>query len=102
MSPSQTATFIRDSIPADGLFTGHDWRISPKPFSLGETLAEELETLGRVLLKFNRAVNLLYRQSVAGKQPAWVAQWLDCGKPAKLIELQRAAPLKNELPRVIR
>jgi len=79
-----------------------DWRISPAPFALDADLARELETLGRVLLQFNRAVNLLYRQSVAGKQPAWVSAWLDCGKPASLIELQRAAPLKNELPRVIR
>src|SRR6185436_14018487 len=40
--------------------------------------------------------------SVSGKQPAWVAALLDQGKPAELIELQRSAVLKNELPRVIR
>jgi hypothetical protein len=55
-----------------------------------------------VLLQFNRAVNLLYRQSAAGKQPAWVAAWLDQGKPAELIELQRSSAFKNDLPRVIR
>src|SRR6185503_11759803 len=43
-----------------------------------------------------------YRKSVEGKQPEWVAQWLDRGKPAELIELQRSASLKNEIPRVIR
>ena len=48
------------------------------------------------------AVNLLYRQSVAGKQPPWVAQWLDLGKPAALLEPQRDAAFKNDLPRVIR
>ena len=101
-SAAERAHFIRDQLPANGLFADMDWRISPAPFALGDDLAMELETLGRVLLQFNRAVNLLYRQSVAGKQPAWVSAWLDCGKPAKLIELQRAAPLKNELPRVIR
>src|SRR5256885_5406109 len=101
-SAAERAQFVRSQLPADGLFADMDWRISPAPFALGADLAIELETLGRVLLQFNRAVNLLYRQSVAGKQPAWVSAWLDCGKPAKLIELQRAAPLKNELPRVIR
>src|SRR6266567_5918680 len=101
-SAAERAHFIRDQLPANGLFADMDWRISPAPFALGDDLAIELETLGRVLLQFNRAVNLLYRQSVAGKQPPWVSAWLDCGKPAKLIELQRAAPLKNELPRVIR
>src|SRR6185312_17482286 len=49
-----------------------------------------------------RAVNLLYRKSVEGKQPEWVARWLELGKPAELIELQRTITLKNETPRVIR
>ena len=79
-----------------------NWRISPVPFLLDPRLAKEIESLGRVLLQFNRAVNLLYRQSVTGKQPAWVAQWLDLGKPAEVVELQRDAAFKNDLPRVIR
>src|SRR5262245_50714431 len=79
-----------------------DWRIAPAPFGLGADLVAELESLGRVLLQFNRAVNLLYRQSVAGKQPPWIAAWLDRGKPSRLIELQRSPALKNDLPRVIR
>jgi hypothetical protein len=98
----QSARSIRHAMPAEGLFAGHDWRVSPAPFSLGEKLANEIESLGRVLLKFYRAVNLLYRQSVEGKQPAWVAQWLDQGKPSHLIELQRSSAFKNEVPRVIR
>jgi hypothetical protein len=84
------------------LFAGHQWRVSPAPFSLGKPLANELETLGRVLLQFYRAVNLLYRKSYEGKQPGWVAQWLDTGKPAELIALQRSASFKNDTPRVIR
>ncbi|MDB6025386.1 MAG: hypothetical protein JWM68_1609 [Verrucomicrobiales bacterium] len=102
MSPAEAAAFVRERIPTDGLFSGQDWRISPTPFPLGEKLATELETLGRVLLQFNRAVNLLYRKSVEGKQPEWIARWLDQGKPAELIELQRSPALKNEVPRVIR
>lgn len=65
-------------------------------------MAKELDSLGRVLLQFYRAVNLLYRKSVEGKQPEWIARWLDQGKPAWLVELQRHPALKNELPRVIR
>ncbi len=101
-SPAEAARFVRERLPSGGLFSGQDWRISPTPFALGEKLAKEFETLGRVLLQFNRAVNLLYRKSVEGKQPEWVARWLDQGKPAELIELQRSAALKNEVPRVIR
>lgn len=102
MSPAEKAGFVKSHLPEGGLFFGHDWRISPCPFPLGKELVEELTGLGRLLLQFNRSVNLLYRQSVAGKQPAWVAGWLDQGKPASLIETQRAAAFKNELPRVIR
>src|SRR5206468_228989 len=48
------------------------------------------------------ATNLLYRKSVEGKQPVWVARWLDLGKPADLIALQRSVAFKNDVPRVIR
>jgi hypothetical protein len=99
---ADAARFIRDSIPPGGLFAGMDWRISPEPFPLGENLAKELESLGRVLLQFYRAVNLLYRKSVEGRQPEWVARWLDLGKPRDLIELQRSAAFKNDVPRIIR
>jgi hypothetical protein len=102
MEPQQSATFIRDQMPPGGLFAGEDWRVSPTPFPLGENLAKEIESLGRVLLQFYRAVNLLYRKSAEGKQPEWVARWLDLGKPADLIARQRSAAFKNEVPRVIR
>ncbi|MDB6019198.1 MAG: hypothetical protein JWR19_3687 [Pedosphaera sp.] len=96
------ARFIRNNLPAAGLFAGHDWRISPTPFHLGAELVKDLEKLGRIFLQFNKAVNRLYRLSIDGKQPPWVAAWLDQGKPDELIALQRSATLKNEWPRVIR
>lgn len=102
MSPATAATAVRDSLPPGGLFADQSWRISPTPFALGTDLAKELETFGRVLLQFYRAVNLLHRQSVAGKQPAWIAELLDQGKPPELVELQRANAFKNDLPRVLR
>jgi hypothetical protein len=101
-SPAEQAKFIHDSIPAGGLFAGMEWKISPAPFPLGENLAKEIESLGRVLLQFYRAINLLYRKSVEGKQPEWVARWLDLGKPRELIELQRSVAFKSDVPRVIR
>jgi hypothetical protein len=101
-SATKAAHFIRSQIPAGGLFAGLDWRISPAPFPLGAELAKEIESLGRVLLQFYRAVNLLYRKSVEGKQPEWIARWLDLGKPAELIALQRSPAFKSDVPRVIR
>lgn len=96
------AASVRDRLPPGGLFAGLDWRTSPAPFALGDNLAKEIESLGRVLLQFYRAVNLLYRKSAEGKQPEWIARWLDLGKPAELIALQRSAAFKNDVPRVIR
>jgi len=101
-SAAVAAQFVKQQMPAEGLFAGHEWRVSPAPFKLEPKLAKELDSLGRVLLQFYRAVNLLYRKSVEGKQPEWVARWLELGKPAELIELQRTVTLKNDTPRVIR
>lgn len=99
---AERARFVRSQFPGEGLFTGHEWRVSPEPFRLDPKLARELQSLGRVLLQFYRAVNLLYRHSTEGRQPEWVARWLDLGKPESLVSLQRAAAFKNEVPRVIR
>ncbi len=101
-SPAAQAQFIRDSLPPGGLFAGLEWNVAPAPFPLGEALAKDIESLGRVLLQFYRATNLLYRKSVEGKQPEWVARWLDLGKPRELIERQRSVAFKNDVPRVIR
>jgi hypothetical protein len=96
------ARSVRRRLPAGGLFADQHWRVAPVPFPLEPQTARELETLGRVLLQFYRAVNLLYRKSAEGKQPGWVAAWLDRGKPASLVEWQRSPTFRGELPRVIR
>ena len=102
MSPQETATAVRNARPTDGLFAGMQWRTGTAPFALDAHLAKEIDSLGRVILQFYRAVNLLYRRSVEGKQPEWIARWLDLGKPAELIALQRSLAFKNDVPRVIR
>jgi len=102
LSASDRARLVRERMPATGLFANQDWRISPAPFALGPERVKEIESLGRVLLQFYRSVNLLYRKSVEGKQPEWIARWLDLGKPRQLIELQRSTVFKNDVPRVIR
>ena len=102
MDTAAKAQLVRDSLPEGGLFKGHDWRIAPEPFQLEPKFAKELDTLGRVLLQFHKAADLLYRQSVNGKQPTWVCEWLDQGKPDSLIKLQQHPQFKTALPKVIR
>lgn len=101
-SARQAALAIREALPPGGLFADQHWRIASRPFAISPQLAKEFDSLGRVLLQFYRAVNLLYRQSAGGKQPAWVADLLDRGKPPELVALQRHSAFKNEVPRVIR
>ena len=54
------------------------------------------------LLLFVRACDQLYRLSVKGRQPAWVADLLDRGKPPALVDFQRRHGIAGEIPRVIR
>lgn len=102
MSPLESARAVRAAIPEGGLFHEKEWRIAPAPFALPDGLAPELEKLGYRLMLFLRACDQLYRQSVKGRQPAWVADLLDAGKPPELVAFQRECGLAGDIPRVIR
>jgi len=93
---------IRAAFPPEGLFADKDWLLSPEPFVIDAKLAEQLDKLGHRLNLFNRACNELYQRSVSGKQPAWIADYLDRGKPAELVEFSRRKQFRADLPRVIR
>ncbi len=58
--------------------------------------------MGPQLLRFYRALNHLYGESVRGIQPAWVASWLDQGKPEGLLTYSRMKRFRDDLPAVIR
>jgi hypothetical protein len=102
LTPLEKVAAIRAAIPPEGLFADKDWLISPEPFVIDASFATELDKLGYRLQLFNRACNQLYRLSVAGKQPPWIAEYLDRGKPRELIELSRRKEFRDDLPRVIR
>src|SRR5207302_3712485 len=93
---------IRDSFPKEGLFAEKDWLLSPDAFPIDQNFLTELEQLGHRLFVFQRACNQLYQLSVKGKQPEWVARYLDAGKPKELIEFSRRKEIRDDLPRVIR
>ena len=78
------------------------WRLSPEPYALSAARVAEIQALGDHLLAFQLAANKLYFESVKGRQPAWVHQLLDQGKPEALIEYQRMNRFKQAIPRVIR
>jgi hypothetical protein len=93
---------IRAAFPKEGLFAEKAWLLSPDAFPIKKKFVTELEQLGHRLFVFQRACNQLYQLSIKGKQPAWVARYLDAGKPKELIEFSRRKEIRDDLPRVIR
>ena len=93
---------LRNSFPKGGLFAEKDFLLSPDPFPIDDAFEKELGRLGHRLFVFQRACNELYQRSVNGKQPAWIAAYLDAGKPAELIEFSRQKQFRDDVPLVIR
>jgi hypothetical protein len=93
---------IRAVFPKEGLFAEKEWLLSPDAFPIDKKSLADLEQLGHRLFVFQRACNQLYQLSVKGKQPEWVARYLDAGKPKELIEFSRRKEIRDDLPRVIR
>lgn len=102
LSAEQKVEAVRAAMPPEGLFADKDWLTSPQPFAVSDKFADELEKLGYRLNLFQRACNDLYQRSLNGKQPRWIADYLDRGKPAELLEFARERKFRDELPRVIR
>jgi hypothetical protein len=102
MTVTDDLASIRAAFPKQGLFAQKDFLLSPDPFPIDDKFATELEQLGHRLYIFQRACNELYQRSAKGKQPAWIAQYLDAGKPPELIEFSRLKQFRADVPLVIR
>jgi hypothetical protein len=108
MTARDQALFLNDHMPA-GLFGGVGveadrvaWRLSPEPFWLSPETLEAIELLGPDLLTFYRALTALYQRSVRGTAPAFVAAYLDRGKPESVVKAGRQNRFKSDVPGVIR
>jgi hypothetical protein len=93
---------ICSAFPKEGLFAEMNWLLSPDAFPIEQKFLADLEQLGHRLFVFQRACNQLYQLSVKGKQPGWVARYLDAGKPKELVEFSRRKEIRDDLPRIIR
>ena len=107
LTAREQAQYLYDTI-SPGLFRVENeeeriaWRISPEPFALSEKTLERIQTTGADLLLFYRALNSLYNRSARGTAPAFIAEYLDRGKPEHIVRLARQNRFKQELPGVIR
>jgi len=93
---------VRSRLVEAGLHDGATWRISPTPFLLTSADLAAIESLGLHLLRFTRALNRLYYDSVRGVQPRWAAECLDQGKPPDLLDDARMNRFHAALPGVFR
>jgi len=95
---------IQAAMPEGGLFGSGDagWRWSPEPLKLGKATAKRLQRLGHPLARFQAACGELYRRSAQGSLDGWLAELLDTGKPAWMVDVQRAHATLGQRPRVIR
>lgn len=107
LTAREQAHFLYDAIPP-GLFRVDDqseriaWRVSPEPFALTAAQLAQIERLGNDLLAFYRGLNNLYNRSARGTAPAFIAEYLDRGKPQHIVKLARQNRFKQDVPGVIR
>jgi len=116
--PAETVRRILASFPVEALFDTQaagsvasgpatrsgaaPHRFSPEPFPLSAALVGELERQGPLWLKFLKALNSLYLASARGEGPAFVAEYLDAGKPRRVVDFSRMNRFRNRFPVVIR
>ena len=78
------------------------WRIGAQPFAMSLQEHTEFNGLGVLLYSFIHACNTLYYRSISGLQPAWIAEYLDIGKPAELVAFSRMRRIRSCVPSIIR
>ena len=110
MSTNLSHAFIRAALDAQPLFEAKTWQLSPEAWPLTRAQAAELEQIGAACLEFHQALENLYLRSAAGKNllrnkpllAPWVAEYLDRGKPPRLVEHARDSRLRGAFPTVLR
>lgn len=101
---------IRASLASQSLFEDKTWQLSPSAWPLTKEQAGELEAIGAACLEYHQALESLYLRSVNGKNllrnkpllAPWVADYLDRGKPAALVEHARDGKNRGAFPTVLR
>jgi len=78
------------------------FRVAPEPFPLPRALVETLSRQGRLWLAFLKAAQELYFRSLRGEAPAFIAEYLDAGKPARVLDFGRMNRFRSRFPPIIR
>jgi hypothetical protein len=102
--------FIRSALAEQPLFEDKTWQLSPEAWPISVEQLKQLEAIGVACFEFHQALETLYLRSAAGKNllrnkpllTPWVADYLDRGKPAALIEHARHPKNRGAFPLVFR
>lgn len=105
-----TLEALQTALQQQPLFEDKTWQLSPEPWPLTPQQVEELKAIGRACHAFYQGIDQLYRRSTEGKnllrnkelQAPWVHDYLDRGKPYRIVEHGRLKALRGETPVVIR
>ncbi len=108
--PDLSYEAIRSALAAQELFEAKSWQLSPQAWPLTPEQVGQLEQIGAACLEFHQALETLYLRSVAGKNllrnkpllAPWVADYLDRGKPAALVQHARDPQNRGQFPTVLR
>jgi len=101
---------LKTAFATQELFEEKTWQLSPQAFSLTGGQVAEIEAIGRACFDFHQGLETLYLRSASGRNllrnrplvAPWVAEYLDRGKPAWLIEHARSAGCRGAFPTVLR
>lgn len=101
---------LKDVFEATPLFESKTWRLSPDAFPLSSAQLETIRSIGDACYAFHLALETLYMKSAQGKnllrnrelKAPWVAEYLDRGKPADLVQHARDERLKGRTPLILR
>ena len=101
---------IKSALDAQPLFEAKTWQLSPEAWPLRREEVAQLEQIGAACLEFHQALETLYLRSAGGKNllrnkplvAPWVAEYLDRGKPAGLVQHARDSRLRGVFSPVLR
>ncbi len=108
--PDLTRDYLASTFASTSLFEAKSWQLSPQAWPLTRRQVTELEQIGEACLHFHQALENLYLRSAADKnllrnqelRAPWVAEYLDRGKPSKLVEHARDPSNRGRFPTVLR
>ena len=78
------------------------WRVAPKPFELDNERRASLSGFGHLMARFYWAADRIYEASTLDAGISFVAEYLDAGKPASVVQYGRHPRFRDQLPLILR